>query len=309
MDCELRKEIVLLDEDIKQHSKASEKYIHVQFRYGETLKDIWIPIEYRRTGVFIKNEQELYGHLNSVYDQLNPAQYEHWLKTQENFWANEKPNAKITKAFFDSLADGEWKCVGCQLPPNPNWARRVQDLKEFGYTIATDISRYCPNCKENKTHLMLLPIDRIGVLGNGYETLSKTLRKRIIKILGSIDAYEGTVSSHVLPDHKFSEILWDDKTKADNLDTMTDDEIKAKFQLLTNQRNQQKREVCRTCFQTGRRGTIFGIPYYYVGCELWDKEIPRKGKDAEKGCIGCPWYDIQAWREHLIVALKQSLQH
>ena len=84
-----------------------------------------------------------------------------------------------------------------------------------------------------------------------------------------------------------------------NPDNMTDDEIRAKFQLMTNQRNQQKREVCRNCFQTGKRGTIYGISYFYEGNENWDKTIPPKGKEAEQGCIGCPWYDIQKWKEHL----------
>ena len=80
---------------------------------------------------------------------------------------------------------------------------------------------------------------------------------------------------------------------------MTDTEIVRKFQLLDNQRNQQKREVCRKCFQQGIRGTIYGIKYFYQGNEKWDSKIPAKGKAAEKGCIGCPWYDIEYWRAML----------
>ena len=80
---------------------------------------------------------------------------------------------------------------------------------------------------------------------------------------------------------------------------MSIDEIRDKFQLLSNQRNQQKREICRKCFQTGKRGIIFGIPYFYEGDENWPEDIPIKGKKAEKGCIGCPWYDIKRWRENL----------
>lgn len=99
--------------------------------------------------------------------------------------------------------------------------------------------------------------------------------------------------------HKFSEIRWDDDTKSENPETMTDQEIREKFQLLSNQRNQQKREVCRNCFQTGKRGTIYGIQYFYEGTDRWDSQIPPKGKAAEKGCIGCPWYDIARWRKEL----------
>lgn len=192
----------------------------------------------------------------------------------------------------------------CTLPANPNWARRIQDLKEMGYTLATDINHFCENCKENTTHLLLVPIKRGNLMGNGYETWSKELRKRILHILKNIDVYENRPNSHVLPDHKFSEIRWDDNTKSENPDDMSDEEIKQKFQLLSNQRNQQKREVCRTCFQTGKRGVIFGIPFYYQGTEDWDENIPKKGKEAEKGCIGCAWYDIETWRKKLIEKLS-----
>ena len=165
--------------------------------------------------------------------------------------------------------------------------------------MATDTKIYCPNCKSNKTHLILLPIERGSAEGNGYETWSPALRKRIIKVLGGIDVYEGTPNAHCLPDHKFSEIRWDENTKSENPDSMTDVEIKQKFQLLTKQRNQQKREVCRNCFQTGKRGKLYGIDFYYQGTENWDPSIPQKGKDAEKGCIGCPWYDIAEWKKQV----------
>ena len=82
--------------------------------------------------------------------------------------------------------------------------------------------------------------------------------------------------------------------------------IRAKFQLLSNQRNQQKREVCRECFQTGKRGTIYGISFFYEGSQFWDKRFPPKGKDAEAGCIGCAWYDIAKWREELINVIKKA---
>ena len=74
---------------------------------------------------------------------------------------------------------------------------------------------------------------------------------------------------------------------------------------MTNQRNQQKREVCRTCFQTGKRGYPFGIKYYYFGSEDWDPNIPQKGKRAERGCEGCGWYDMAKWRQCLLDNLNR----
>lgn len=286
--------------DKRNHKKASEEYLNVEYYYPNGLVwKGWVPIVYRRTGLFLRTKNEIIDYLNDLYPQLNPLKREQWIKEQELFWS-EKPNADITKSFFDALSSCNWTCVNCGLPKNPNWARRIQDIKEFGYTIATDTNKFCKNCGENKTHLILLPIKRLSIKGNGYETWSPQLRKRIIKLLGSIDVYEGTYNANCLPDHKFSEIRWDENTKEENPDDMSDEEIKEKFQLLTNQRNQQKREICRNCFQTGKRGVIYGIPYYYKGNENWDERIPKIGKQAEKGCIGCPWYDIQKWKEHLI---------
>jgi hypothetical protein len=229
--------------------------------------------------------------------QIHPSKYDAWKKEQDKLW--EATRSVETKDIFYILSDGKWHCRNCDIS-NPNFARRIQDLKEMGYTLATHVNYKCPVCGNNRsTNLILLPINRVELAGNGYETWSPALRKRIIKVLGGVDVYENTPNQHCLPDHKFSEIRWDDATKAENPDSMTDEEIRDKFQLLSNQRNQQKREVCRNCFQTGQRGTIFGIPYFYEGGPEWDASIPTKGKDAEKGCVGCPWYDIETWRQKL----------
>ncbi len=54
---------------------------------------------------------------------------------------------------------------------------------------------------------------------------------RILKVLNNYDVYEDTKREHLLPDHKFPEIRWDDKTREENREDMSDDEIKQKFQL------------------------------------------------------------------------------
>lgn len=287
------------------HTKASEEYIRVKFEYENKIWEGWVPIVYRRTGLELITDEEINLHLNKVYNEMNPINYKKWLNKQDEYW-NSKPNASVTKSFYEALKDGDWHCVNCELPNNPNWARRIQDLKEAGYTISTDTNKYCNKCCSNKTHLIMLPISREIIEGNGYETWSPALRKRIIKLLGQYDVYETRINSNCLPDHKFSEIRWDENTKGENPDNMTDEQIKEKFQLLTNQRNQQKREVCRNCFQTNKRGIIYGIPFFYKGTENWDDTIPKKGKEAEKGCIGCGWYDIQKWREELIKYISEE---
>lgn len=305
MTIKLNKNIQFIVHNPIINSKASEIYVSVLFKYDDMKWEGYVPIEYRRTGTSISFEDKdnLHKYLNYVYDEMNPDKLEKWKEEQEKFWET-KPKAGTTKSFFDTLAKGGWKCGACEMPRNTNPQRRIQDLKEFGYTIATDLARYCPNCNKNTSQRILLPIPRGGNTGNGYETWTPALRKRIISILDSFDVYEYVNTPHCLPDHKFPEIRWDDETKDENPDTMTEEEIKNKFQLMTNQRNQQKREVCRNCYQTGKRGIIYGIPFFYEGGPDWDDSIPKKGKDAERGCIGCPWYDIQKWREELLKRIK-----
>lgn len=296
----LNHNITLLSNAPIINTKASEAYVSVKFDYGSSIWAGYVPIEYRRTGTFVdfNDKKSLYLYLNSVYVQMKPEHLLLWKQQQLDFWKT-KPKATTTKEFFDTLSEGGWKCGSCEMPRNPNPQRRVQDLKDFGYTIATDLSRYCSHCRRNTSQRMLLPLPRISIDGNGYETWSPQLRSRIIQILHSIDVYENSFNRNCLPDHKFPEIRWDDSTKSENPDTMTDTEICAKFQLLTNQRNLQKREVCRHCYQTGERGVLFGISFFYAGGSLWDPSIPSTGKCAEKGCIGCGWYDISRWRDEL----------
>jgi hypothetical protein len=289
---------------VRFHAKASEKYVDVVFAYdGFPPFPTSIPLEYRRTGTSIEDSQ-IDQYLARTYSQVHPAKWDEWRNEQAEFWQG-KPNAAITKAFFDVLArEFSWCCVSCTLPTNPNWARRTQDLKEFGYTIATDTNRHCPNCQKRTTQLILVPLPRGGI--TGYETWSPQLRQNIVNLL-AVDAFEGrdTRKESLLPDHKFPEIRWDAETRRPSLENLTQEEIQRDFQLLSNQRNQQKREICRHCFQTGERGTFLGILFFYHGGLFWNEAIPRTGKEAELGCVGCAWYDIDRWRQEINQRLTQ----
>ena len=61
--------------------------------------------------------------------------------------------------------------------------------------------------------------------------------------------------------------------------------------------------MCRKCFQTEKRGVIFGIDFFYEGGKNWTSK-QKKGKDAEKGCFGCGWYDTSVWRKNLNAKLQ-----
>lgn len=287
-----------------EHAKASERYVSVVVQYADgNVWEGWIPIEYRRTGTNLSTEAEIESYLNSVSTYCHPSLFEKWRTDQEIFWRT-KPRADVTKPFYDVLQKFEWSCTGCAFPPNTNPARRYQDLKEFGYTLATDKSRRCSRCGRVGTHLLMIPLPRGGI--SGYESWSPALRARIIKILGSIDVYEDKRAdpTTLIPDHKFPEIRWDKTTRRANLENLTDHEIRLQFQALNNQRNLQKREVCRNCFQTGKRGFPFGLKYFYAGNEDWPQGVSVQGKAAEAGCFGCGWYDFSAWRLSLLSRLN-----
>ncbi|MBO1048459.1 MAG: restriction endonuclease [Dolichospermum sp. DEX182a] len=284
------------------HTKASESYLDVTFNYENDAK--WegsIPIEYRRTGTELSDISEIKEYLLQAYDHCQPNNRKEWLVEQEKFWRANKAKADVTKSLFDALTNFQWTCISCKFPNNPNWARRNQDLKEFGFTIATYPKKNCNQCGKKTTHLILVPLPRGGI--TGYEAWSPKTREKIIETLKFYDVYEGKVGKKesLLPDHKFPEIRWDENTRRSQeaINNLTDKEIINDFQLMTNQRNLQKREVCRQCFQNNIRPYPFGIKFYYQGDERWPNDISKNGKDAETGCIGCGWHDMEKWRNSL----------
>ncbi len=275
---------------LTDHSKASEKYVEITIQQDNGF--VWqgsIPYFYRRTGLFIKNETELAAYLINIKPYFFQEKIDAWIKEEIELWNTDFVSKIVTKPFFDALSKLTWTS---DFPPNDNPQRRIQDIKEMGYSMAT---RFVGK----KTERLLVPIPRSEQ--TGYETFSAKFRTKAIKVLNELNIYElsNANKNGLLPDHKFPEIRWDVETRTENGDDMSDIEIKNKFQLIDNQRNQQKREVCRKCFQTGKRGVIFGIPFFYEGDENWASDIPKVGKAAEQGCVGCAWYDIEKWRLEL----------
>lgn len=93
---ELNENITIIERERKKHTKASEEYIHVLFKYDNGSWEGWIPLEYRRTGISIKPEDEI-DYLNQIYPQLNPSNYPTWLNKQKEYWDTEKAKAKTTR--------------------------------------------------------------------------------------------------------------------------------------------------------------------------------------------------------------------
>lgn len=112
--------------NIRFHAKASEKYIDAIFVYESYPPyECSIPIEYRRTGTAIA-DSDIDNYMEEVYEKIDPAHWENWKEEQTKFWAA-KPNATVTKGFFDVFAQNfQWRCASCELPPNPNPQRRFK---------------------------------------------------------------------------------------------------------------------------------------------------------------------------------------
>lgn len=274
-----------------ENNKASEVYVQTRFIQDDEFSwDTYVPFVDRRAGLDIQDEEELAAYLISLKPYFTKQAMEKWKRDE---LARGLIGGDVTPDFFRVLLS--FKEEFDNLPVNPNPARRIQDIKDAGYTVAS-VPRGAGLKGFNR---ILLPIPLHTEMG--YETFTPQFKARVIRLFGARNAYEAkaTGKKTLIPDHKFSEVRWDDKTKGENPMEMTDDEIIQKFQLLDNQRNQQKREICRRCFQEGIRGTIYGINYFYKGTERWDENIPTTGKAAEKGCEGCPWYDIETWRREL----------
>lgn len=287
-----------------QNAKASESYVDTLFTFEDESQ--WravVPYVYRRVHLNLTTEKDIAIYLENIKKYFTPSAREQWVKTELANWEKDaketaNPDSLVTIEFFKVLASLKEEVNS--FPNNSNPQRRIQSIKDRGYTVAVY------PLGGGKWGKMLLPLPKYQEMG--YETISPQLKSRIIRVLSNINAFEAktTPVKSLIPDHKFPEVRWDEKTKADNDLDMSDEDIKAKFQLLDNQRNEQKREVCRDCFQTNKRGQIYGIEYFSAGTEDWDKTISTKGKDAEKGCIGCPWYDIEAWRKSLNEFIKKQ---
>lgn len=280
--------------EIVDNTVALDTYIHTSFRQSDGFKwTTWVPYLYRRTNINLKTNEELMEYLVTIKRCFTEENMSKWRREVGQPYLKAHPKAFVTNEFFKKLMSfmEEEKFV-----PTTNPQRRLQFLKDAGFTIAILPKR----ASDGKSSVsIMLPLPQYHEIV--YETISQEFKKRVKRLLGGIDAYENVAKSgkHLVIDHKFSEIRWDDDTSEDNTMSMTDEEIIRKFQLLDNQRNLQKREVCRQCLKTKMRGTIFGIKYFYKGTEHWDMSIPEKGKEAEKGCEGCPWYDIEEWRREI----------
>lgn len=272
-----------------------------EFIYDKEIKKAFFPIQLGRYGEnfdFIKSEKditpEFEEYLEKVYDSLRPSNVEIWKTKVTKMYSNDTKKAELFHNLFKKI--NERVPIKDSLPGNSNPQKPLQYLREDGLCIMTERNE--------------IPSYRLieGIMTKGFESESipPKLKKRVLEVFNKIDAVSGTTMSEklLIAEHKFPEERWGDRI-ADPNPNLTDEEIKEKFQLFTDQFNKVKREACKKCVATGIRQAPFGINFFYEGNEKWNCKI-EKGKDAESGCMGCGWYDMAKWKEELIKCAKKG---
>lgn len=124
------------------------------------------------------------------------------------------------------------------------------------------------------------------------------------RVLGGRDVVDDVSRSvnEVTLDHKLPMKRWDEETSRQQTDyqNMSDEDIRERFQLLKKSNgnvshNLLKSRACEECFENGKRGTPFGIHYFYAGNDRWEGKTLKD----PNGCVGCGWFDVEAWRTAL----------
>jgi len=287
----------ILLKNIFTQEKMEDKYIEVVFIYRSSIWNGVLPIFLVYQGFQISDDAKLDEFALNSYTLLDSINKVGWLKSREDLWTDKQkgPTYKVLKA----LESGIWECRVCGPVPevNPQPSARLRDLKKMGYVISSKRIQ-CNNCCKSTMHdiLVLLSLLDIESAGKVRTSISENLKKRIKKLLGNKEACFNVLrpDKELLIDHKFPSQRWK-SGESENPDTLSNNDITSKFQLLSNQTNLWKSRFCDNCVSQNKRGAFMGINWYYEGDENWN----GVDKYDENGCIGCPWYDLEVWRDKL----------
>jgi len=214
-----------------------------------------------------------------------------------------KPNS-TSYHDWEVLKDLKWHCTKCELKSAQ--AKTWQVWRQRGIQLDMDEKGnfykriFCSNCKMVTVHRKLKSLEILEETKT-RSGISPYLARRVKQVYKNEEAvFLREMSPNELEvDHKFPQVRWCEDEK-ENKSTMSDNEIKQKFILLTRSNNLLKSRYCERCVKTGKRGHFPGIYFWYKGDEYW------RGKNEcdEKGCVGCFWYDPYKWREELNKLIK-----
>ncbi|MBD2137024.1 restriction endonuclease [Anabaena sp. FACHB-1237] len=221
---------------------------------------------------------------------------------------NELKNARFQSKVFELLSDQKWHCrthegkkIASEQYAGGGGIQGLQrgTKQRLGLVIATK-KEYCEVCQK-KTDWDRWTGERQEA--NAPTNIPRQLIKKILEVYSYTDVIEQRQREkhELVIDHRFPMERWG-KSESPYLTPMSESEIRKKFQLLkkdaSGNHNLLKSRSCERCIKIGKRGTPFGIKFWYQGSEDWPSQHQR-GDEAEKGCIGCGWYDFETWRNAL----------
>ncbi|MDQ3801133.1 MAG: hypothetical protein M3384_17050 [Acidobacteriota bacterium] len=208
---------------------------------------------------------------------------------------------------YEVMKDLQAHCTRCELKSSQaktwqTWrdAYGIQFAETSSGSGRYDIRKFCENCRQTTVHRQLATLER-NTNTSARAGISAKLATRIKVLLKYEEAiWLRQLAGNLLEvDHKFPQIRWNvDEESSENA---PDEELKAKFILLTRSNNLLKSRNCERCLKTNRRGNFPGIYFWYEGDEQW-----RTDPHDEKGCVGCFWYDPYKWREELNKLINNS---
>ena len=219
---------------------------------------------------------------------------------------------------FQLLSDKEWHCRECegknigsgQYAGGGGIKGLDRGTKSRDGLVIEQRNEYCPTCQKQTKW------DRWTGETKPANSAANIPQKLVIKILEEykyIDAIEQRKREkhELIIDHRFPMERWG-QVEQPHTQHITSQEIRKKFQLLkkddSGNHNLLKSRACERCIKERKRGTPFGINYWYEGNEDWNI-LDQQGSNAEQGCIGCGWYDFEKWRTSLNQTLKTALEN
>ena len=282
------------------HTKLKQEIVETTFIDGSFKFHTYVPYIDISKGINNDTEEKVANYLLSIKKHFTRSSINQWKSEQKREWDSKYRKKKDTKPFFDMLLSlkPEEETFG-----NPNYASRLRDIRKMGYTLTA-----IRNPKTKNYARIMLPLPTYEE--SKYETVPRSVTQTLARLKRCIEAYSGDRMSRnfLLADHKFPESRWDENTAEENFEDMSEEEILHKFQLLDNASNLRKKQMCESCASTGRRPSIYGLTFFYQGKIQWDENIPTRGKEAEAGCVGCPWYDIEEWRKQFNERFKKDFE-
>jgi hypothetical protein len=234
-----------------------------------------------------------------------------------------KPSQKKTptyQAVQKILRDKSWHCRGHafagipsrQLAGGGGFQTLERGTRSRAAWVLARKKAHCKHCGKKTDHIRWTGKEKPA---NAPAAMPCELIEQVLKYYLYTDVIElrERPRHQLVIDHRFPMIRWGGP-ESPLPKTMPETEIETKFQLLKKDdggnHNSLKTRACQKCFETNKRGTPFGLRFFYEGDEDWDSAIPPIGPDAEQGCKGCGWYDFNRWRIALNgVHMSRNLRH